>query len=286
MTLHRPHGELVEPDMAAPEREPSGIRELLDCNPVVGAARAGERRFWTGREEKLLREHYPNGGVSACLAVLPGRTASSIYNRVGTLGIRVPGAGGNMHERQRWQTNEQIDLLIRRTYQKTPAKKDVQRCAATCNRPRWWVSKRALALGLVSPRFKEPAWTEAELELISENAYRSAHTLQKMLKSRGFLRTETAIIVKLKRLGADRTDPHHLNANMLAQAMGVDRKTVTLWIDKGWLKATRRQKTETDDYWWIHRKDIRRFIVDNIVVVDLRKVEKFWFVDLLAGGAS
>jgi hypothetical protein len=47
-----------------------------------------------------------------------------------------------------------------------------------------------------------------------------------MLKTEGFDRTETAIIVKLKRLGADRTDPHHLNANQLAGVMGVDRKTI------------------------------------------------------------
>lgn len=46
-------------------REVGGIRELLDHNPVVGEPCAGTRRFWTGREEKLLRAHYPTGGVTA-----------------------------------------------------------------------------------------------------------------------------------------------------------------------------------------------------------------------------
>jgi hypothetical protein len=28
--------------------------------------------------------------------------------------------------------------------------------------------------------------------------------------------------------------------------------------------------------------DIARFVVDNVAAVDIRKVDKFWFVDLLA----
>lgn len=263
-------------------REPTGIRELLDANPVAGAPRVGTRRFWTGREEKLLRQHYPAGGVSSCLAVLPGRTASSIYNRVGQLGLRVPGRDGKVHERQAWASSDTIDGIIRRTFQKAPTKGDVQRCAATCGRPRWWVSKRAQKLGLVAPRFNEPVWSEAEIDLIADQAHKHPSTLQKLLKRAGHARTETAIIVKLKRLGADRTDPHHLNANQLATVMGVDRKTVAAWIDKGWLRASRRQASALDDFWWIHRKDIRRFVIDNVAAVDLRKVDKFWFVDLMA----
>ncbi|MER9901631.1 hypothetical protein [Mesorhizobium sp. M0130] len=264
------------------QREVSGVRELLDHNPVVGDRRAGTKRFWTGREEKLLRAHYPAGGVTACLAALPGRTASSIYQRAAVLGLRVPGANGKVNERQAWASSDAIDAIIRRAYQKTPSKNDVQACAVTCGRPRWWVSKRAAKLGLVTPRFKQAPWCEAELDLIGDNAHKAPATLRRLLKAKGFDRTETAIIVKLKRLGADRTDPHHLNANQLADVMGVDRKTIAAWIAKGWLRATRREATATDDFWWIHRRDIRRFVIDNVAAVDLRKVEKFWFVDLLA----
>ncbi|WP_200957841.1 hypothetical protein [Mesorhizobium sp. Root157] len=256
---------------------------MLDVNPVAGAIRCGTRRFWTGREEKLLRQHYPSGGVSACLAVLPGRTASSIYNRVGILGLRMPGNDGKVHERQHWQTTDQIDAIIIRTYQTKPDKRAVQHCAQVVGRPRWWVSKRALKLGLVAPRFKEPVWSEAEIGVVTDQAHKNPRTIQKALKRAGYARTETAIVVKLKRLGADRADPDHLNANQLASVMGVDRKTVGSWIAKGWLKAKRREATSLDDFWWIHRKDVRRFVIDNVAAVDLRKVEKFWFVDLLAG---
>lgn len=261
--------------------EPSGIRDLLEANPVAGERRSGSRRFWTGREEKLLREHYPAGGVSTCLAVLPGRTASSIYNRAGQLGLRMPGADGRARLYQRWETSDQIDAIIRRTFQKAPTKGDVQQCAQTVGRPRHWVSKRAARLGLVSPRFKEPAWSEAELEIIAEQAHKTPAALRKALRWHGFERTETAIIVKLKRLGVDRTDPHNMNANQLAGCMGVDRKSVSLWIAKGWLKATRRAATEKDDRWSIHHLDVARFVVDHLAHVDIRKVDKHWFVDLL-----
>jgi hypothetical protein len=268
------------------EREPSGIRELLDANPIVGTARSGPKRFWTGREDKLMRQHYPAGGVSLCLQHLPGRSASSIYNRAGYLGLRKPGKDGKVHQRCKWSTNEAIDSIIRRTFQTNPDKGAVQSCAATVGRPRWWVSKRALALGLVAPRFKEPMWTDIELDLIAEQAHKPPKALRKILAARGFQRTETAIIVKLKRLGIDSSDPNHLNANQLAGAFGVDRKTVGLWISKGLLKAKRREKTATDDFWWIHRRDVRAFVVDNVAIIDLRKVDKFWLVDLLAERAA
>lgn len=274
-------GGVTDAFASSPDREVTGVRDLLDHNPVAGDRRTGTKRFWTGREEKLLRENYPSGGVSACLAALPGRSASSIYQRAGLLGLRVTDARGNAKDRQKWEGNDQIDAIIRRVYQTRPDKRAILHCAQTLGRPRWWVSKRAQKLGLVAPRFKEPPWSEAEIDLISEGAHKSPKVLRGILKRHGFNQSETAIIVKLKRVGADRTDPDHFNANQLATVMGVDRKTVAAWITKGWLKAQRREASAADDFWWIHRRDIARFVVEHLAHVDIRKVEKFWFVDLL-----
>lgn len=268
--------------LVVPDREVSGIRALLDDNPVVGEGRKGARRFWTGREEKLLKTYYPQGGVSLCLQYLPGRSASSIYNRVGQMGLRKADARGKFTERQAWTSNERIDAVIVRTFQGKPDKGAVQACASAVARPRWWVSKRAVHLGLVSPRFKEAPWSEAEIAIISENAHKATASLRRMLAGKGYQRSETAIIVKLKRLGTDRTDPDNFNGNQLAAVMGVDRKTISGWISKGWLKAKRREQSALDDFWKISRRDIRSFIIHNIAVVDIRKVDKFWLVDLLA----
>lgn len=256
----------------------TGIRNMLDDNPIVGAPRQGSRRFWTGREEKIMREIYPAGGVPACLPLLPGRSASSIYNRAGSMGLRRPGRQGRVEDRQRWSTSEHIDALIRRTYAQDTSRNAIQRLARSVGRPRWWVSKRAMQLGLVTPRFRQPAWTEVETALIAEQAHRHPRTLQLLLARHGFRRTETAITVKLKRLGADRTDPDHFTATALASVMGVDAKTVSAWIAKGWLRAARRGTdrvaAQGGDQWWIHRRDVRAFIVANTAAVDIRKVEK------------
>lgn len=263
------------------------LRELLDANPMVGEAKPTSRRFWTGREHMILRNHYPQEGLAGCVQRLPGRTASSIYQQARILGLVSPAAGRQRGPRQSWPTSDAIDAVIRQNYPRATHKNDVLKLARTVGRPRWWVTRRARALGLVAPRFREPPWTPEEEDLILEQAHRSLGYLRSALKRMGHNRSETAIAVKLKRLGADRTDPDHFTGRQLAEVMGVDSKTVTRWIVNGWLKAKRRgtERTEVQggDQWWIHRRDVRAFIIGNVAAVDIRKVEKHWFVDLLAG---
>lgn len=267
----------------------TGLRDLLDHNPVIGEKRAGPRRFWTCREEKVLRDTYPDGGVKACLPLLPGRSASSIYQRAQQIGVR-PRLKMGGAQRQRWSTTPQIDAVITRVYQSAPTKNAINRLAATLARPRWWVSKRAVKLGLVAPRFKEPPWTENEIEIAARNAHKHPDVIAHILAKSGYKRTPTAIVLRLKRcgrvMGRD-ADPDHYTASALAKLFGVDCKGVRTWIAKGWLKAKKRGTERTPeqggDEWWVHRRDIRRFVIENTAVVDLRKVEKFWFVEMLAG---
>lgn len=284
----QPCGLASEARAVVPEAEPSatfGLRDLLDQNPVVGGMRAGPKRFWTGREEKILRASYPRDGLAGCVPQLPGRSASSIYQRARILGLVSPRTNEAV-PRQRYTSSDAIDAVIRRVYQATPSKGDIGRLARTVNRPRWWVSKRGAALGLAAPRFKSPRWSEAENEIVEAMAHRHPRTIRLALKRAGFERTETAITVQRKRLGASTEDPDHFTARGLAAVMGVDSKGVTAWIVKGWLRAKRRGTARVGvqggDEWWIHRRDVRQFIVENVAAVDIRKVDKFWFVDLLS----
>lgn len=268
-----------------------GIRALLDENPIAGEQRAGTKRFWTGRELLLLREHYPKGGVAACLPHLVGRSAGSIYQRAGAIGLKAPATLRRKEAfRQRWTGSDAIDDVIRRQYPTCTTPRSVQALARTVGRPRWWVSKRARSLGLVTPRFKEPPWSEAELEIIGNHAHRDPKSIQRRLKSAGYSRTETAIVVKLKREGATREDPDHFTATGLSKLMGIDAKSVTRWIDKGWLKADRRGTDRVEaqggDQWWIHRRNVRAFILGNASAVDIRKCDKFWLLELLGGPAG
>lgn len=263
-----------------------GALAIIDPAALALAALAGikTRKEWTNREEKVLREHFPAGGVPACLPLLPGRTESSIYQHAAKLRLK---SQKQTRERQRWITNEYIDAAIRHVYQSDKLHTGVvTKLAKTLGRPTWWVKKRATALGLSTPRFKEPPWTPAEIELLEANAHKHPDRIRLIFKRRGFTRSTTAIVVKMKRLECDRTDHDHFTASALSKLFGVDAKVVTGWIAKGWLKAKRRGTDRVEvqggDMWWIHRRDVRAFVIDNVAAVDIRKVDKFWFVDLLA----
>lgn len=263
----------------------SGIEARTAAMSVAATGSKGRLRFWTTREERILREHFPAGGSAACRPLLPRRSDGAIYQHAQKLGLKAP---AGEFSRQRWAPSEQIDALIRRTYQGEPRKGIVADCARIVGRPRWWVSKRAADLGLVAPRFKEPAWSEVEVEILMARPHLHPRTLARRLAKAGYSRTQTAIVVKLKRLGVTRADDSdHMTATGLAKLMGVDVKVVTRWIASGWLKARRRgtERTEAQggDQWWVHRRDVRHFVVDNAAAVDLRKVDKFWFIDVLAG---
>lgn len=264
------------------------LRDIIDANPIVGVRKSGPKRFWTLPEERILRETYARG-VEACVRALPGRSASSIYNHAGKLGLSFPTKPHDFR-RQKWSTNDQIDAAIRRAYEKVPTKNAINDLARTLGRPRWWVSKRAVTLGLVTPRFKEPPWSEAEIELVAANAHKNPVVIARRLKACGFARSATAIVVKIKRLGYARgrnADPDNYTARACADMFGVDVKVVTGWVAKSWLKAGRRgtdrTKQQGGDEHWIHRRDIRAFIIANVAVVDFRKVDKFWLVEILTG---
>jgi hypothetical protein len=253
----------------------AGIREVLDRNEVVGEVRSGSRRFWTGREELLLREFYARGGVPACLPVLPGRTASSIYNRANQLKLKSPQAQRS-GPRERWTATPHMDEQIRRAYE-NPTKGAIKTLARSIGRPYHWVKGRAQKIGCVGVSFREPPWSSHEMAIITARATQHPNVIAKALRSEGYRRTATAIVVKLKRLHVSRIDEDNedMSARGFGALMGVDVKTVTRWIEKGWLLAKGK------DPYKISRRSARRFIAENVSVVDLRKVDKDWFVDLL-----
>lgn len=271
------------------------LRILLDANPVNGAPKSGTRRFWTNREIAVIRELYPSGGLSACLAQLPGRTATAIYQVARRQGlVKLTREGKPPSVRNRWTSTPHIDEAIRRAYQGEPTSGAISRLAATLGRPRRWINCRAQSLGVAVPRFKEVPWSEEELDLLAAQVSQHPAVIQRNFRKAGFARTATAIAVKLKRLricvGAHGDDDHYTIAG-LAEAFGCSQDTIRKWIKDGWLTAKKRKAVAQsakpgDDglMWRIDRRALRKFIVDNVAAVDFRKVDKFWFVDILTGG--
>jgi hypothetical protein len=187
---------------------------------------------------------------------------------------------------------EHMDNLIRDLYRNkySPCHGRVAKLAVQLNIPRWMVSRRALEINVLEPHIKEPEWTKQELHILELNALRTPVVIQRKLKLLGYHRSIYGIMLKRKRL---RLTSQQIkgSARAVAECFGVDASTVAdQWIRKGLLKATRRGTARTaqqgGDEWFIKERDIREFIIDNVGIIDFRKVDKFWLVNVLTGGKS
>lgn len=175
---------------------------------------------------------------------------------------------------------------IHKVYRTATGNGEVRQLAAELGRPYWKVVRYAAEQGWVAKTHKEPDWTPAELRLLEASAHRSPERIKQTLKKVGFRRSVTGIILKrqrmrlLQNLGGQ-------SAAGLADCFGVNPSTILIWIDRGWLKAmrrgTQRLPQQGGDIWFIRDRAVRQFILSYPEVVDLRKVDKFWFIDLLAG---
>lgn len=254
-----------------------------------------DRRFWTDAERDIIREHYPKGGAVACLAHLGNhRTPSGVYQVARKLGLSAPfGIGSNNSKRAlkraKIEAPEGFDDALREFYQNGDGKKRGE-CNAFADKwslPRWWVTKRAIQLELVMPHKKEPPWTAAEVALMSRVPLHNPDRCAEIFREHGFRRSPTSIVVKAKRLSLSRRATRdELSATKAAKLLGVDGKTMTRWILEWGLPATkradRRLPQQGGSSWDIKPANLRRFIIDNLEHIDLRKVEKFAFVDLIA----
>jgi hypothetical protein len=256
-----------------------GTRLLLDSNPINGAPKMGARRFWTTREVGIVRQHYPVGGVAACLPLLPGRSASSIYQRAGILKLHAPG-GMPFEQREKIDSSPAIDEAIRRWHAAGATRTGIVELVRATMRPRRWITNRAKRLGLTPPRFRPTAWTDEEDGILRAFAGKAPSTAVAALKRAGHRRTETAVVVRSKRLRISRVSEDAFSASDLAELLGVDGKAVTAWIEKGWLKANRVSNAAGSPY-RIKPAAIRAFIMDNVSVLKLGRVDPHWFVDLL-----
>lgn len=246
-------------------------------------------RFWTEEQKEILRKYYPDGGHAACAAHLPPerRSPSSIYVQAHKLGLRSnKGPGG---PKQSIQAPANIDDILRREYEQQDGKKRgaINVIADKLGLPRWWVTKRATKLGLVMPHKKEPPWTAAETALMRKVPLHNLERCSEIFRDHGFSRSPTAIMVRAKRLDISRRFREGFSAGQAAKVVGFDNKTMGIYCIAGDCKATRRADKRSPQQggarWIIKREDLRAFVLANLERIDLRKVEKFAFVQLIAG---
>jgi hypothetical protein len=111
--------------------------------------------------------------------------------------------------------------------------------------------------------------------------------IQRKLKAAGFARSVAAIQIKLNRERI-KSNLEGYSACQLAGAMGIDAKKVLRWIKDGVLKAERRGTDrlpqQGGDTWWISDQGVRRFVLRFPEEIDLARVEKIWFLNLVTNG--
>lgn len=153
------------------------------------------------------------------------------------------------------------------------------------------VSDRLVALGLSTRHKKEPLWTAAEDELMTKAPLHHLDRAARMFREHGFHRSPTAIMVRAKRLNISRRAAREeLSARQAAKILGIDDKSITGRILSGELPAVKREDNrrvqQGGSSWDIKPSDLRKWILDNIDVVDLRKVDKVSFILLIAGSSG
>jgi hypothetical protein len=180
-----------------------------------------------------------------------------------------------------------IDELIRTAYEKQRLGDRLALTAVSCKLgwPRYSIAKRGAELGIT--RVKERVWSEREEEILHRYGHLPISSVQKRLALSGFERSCAAVQVKVTRLKIKQNLDGY-SACSLAVAFGVDVHKVLRWIHRGLLKAGRRgtgrRSRQGGDTWWITHRDVKRFVLRAPDEIDLARVEKFWFLDLLTSG--
>jgi hypothetical protein len=180
-----------------------------------------------------------------------------------------------------------IDEAIRSAYQRQ-RQGDRQALQAVSRQIAWSrsaVCKRGAELGVT--RAKERSWTSAEEDLLGRFGHLAPSGIRRGLAAAGFSRSVAAIQIKLNRTRIKQNLDGY-SANSLANALGVDVHKILTWIRRGLLTADRRGTDRTQvqrgDTWWISHRAVKRFILRAPEEIDLARVEKIWFLDLLTGG--
>jgi len=151
--------------------------------------------------------------------------------------------------------------------------------------PRWALYQRALKIGAVQSCHQKRPWRDEEIKILERNARYGPQTIRKRLEKAGFKRSIASIVLKRKRMRL-LSNLEGISAGVCAEFLGVDLHWVLNYIRQGLLKAEIiRRDSEGKANYYIREKDLRTFIIHNPALIDLRKVEKYYFIELVANGS-
>ncbi|WP_077210836.1 hypothetical protein [Bacillus dakarensis] len=115
-------------------------------------------------------------------------------------------------------------------------------------------------------------WTIEEIEFLKENlGFMKIPTIANRLN-----RTESSVLVKMKRLGLSNTKSFTglLTMNELAKLLKVDSKSVKLWIEHHGLKCSKKVTRSIKAFYFISAEDFWEWAYYNKDRMDFSKIER------------
>jgi hypothetical protein len=144
--------------------------------------------------------------------------------------------------------------------------------------PRRVLQEWARQLGKGRRRGPYRQWTEEEVEYLEGHL----HNTELTVMSRHLNRTTADIRWRAKQLGIRQTGEGY-TARGLALGFGCDEHKVLLWVEKGWLKGTKRQTDRAEhDIWYFSARAVRSFVLKHPEAVDPWRFDWLWLASVLA----
>lgn len=201
-----------------------------------------------------------------------------------SLSCKGVGLSGQGIRPRKWVITPEIHERIKKVYQRDTGNGQVAALAKSIGFPRWKISRYAITQGWIAKQKKEPNWGPEEDAIVERYGHLALESIQRKLRKAGFSRSVSGIVNRRRKLRI----PSNLSgysACQLAECLGVDHHFVTRAIKQGRLKAkkrgTKRTEQQGGDSYFIKERRIRDYIKDNLHEIDIRKVDKYWLVDIL-----
>jgi transposase len=278
----------VEPPISDP-----GTRTTSPSQREPNVRRSKPTGIWAAEHITALREFCSNGlsdqEIQKGLQERFQREWSIRAIRTKRFRLRLVGQGSQLarilsqRHRKYWPT-EEIDGILKECFAGKYTGRGAIRTAQ--QRTKWppqAIVRRARELGLSHPR-DTARWSPDEEALLEKIAYQSPRTVQRQLERRlGIHRTLTAIEAKRQRMRLPK-NLDGMNLNELAEALGVGNKTIWKWLETGKIRGLLRfpeLQSVNRHVWFFPNREIRHFITAHLELIDLARVEKWWFVDML-----
>jgi excisionase family DNA binding protein len=238
-------------------------------------------RRWSPQEDDWLAANYDDLGAAACARQL-GRAKKGVYSRAQKLGLTSP-------ERNAANSRftEQREAELRAAYAKGPLPGTIKRLAARWDVSYTTVQRWARNLGLTrsyGTATPTQRWSDEEDQILEATAHLSAEATVARLARRGYRRTVNAVLHRrwTQRVSAD--DAGYYSVNQVAEFLGLHYNTVSGAIERGEMKAVRREGEQRTAVIYVHRRQVRKWLKADPARINRHQVDMTWLVDLLTNG--